>query len=139
MGYNINMLSKILADMVVLVHFFWILFMLAGFILTLSGFFWKRFFDMWLFRVLHLFGIVYVGLLTILGEYCPLTILENNLRGRYNPSLTYPGSFIAHYLKRVVYPDVEPLIIIIPTILIVIFTILIFILRPPSNFTAKRR
>lgn len=130
--------NKILADLVVLVHFFWILFMLAGFILTLSGFFWKRFFAMRLFRILHLFGIIYVTLLAILGEYCPLTILENNLRAKYNSSLTYPGSFIAHYLERVVYPDVNPLIIIIPTIFIVLFTIVIFILRPPKSFICER-
>ncbi|OIO34705.1 MAG: hypothetical protein CO162_07290 [bacterium (Candidatus Ratteibacteria) CG_4_9_14_3_um_filter_41_21] len=131
------MLNKILADLIVLVHFFWILFMLSGFILTLSGFFWKRFFAMRLFRLLHLFGIIYVALLAILDEYCPLTILENNLRAKYKSSLTYPGSFIAHYLERVVYPDVNPLIIIIPTIFIALFTIAIFILRPPKNFSKK--
>lgn len=131
------MLNKILADLIVLVHLFWILFMLAGFILTLSGFFWKRFFAMRLFRLLHLFGIIYVALLAILDEYCPLTILENNLRAKYKSSLTYPGSFIAHYLERVVYPDVNPLIIIIPTIFIALFTIAIFILRPPKNFSKK--
>ncbi|MCK4245468.1 MAG: DUF2784 domain-containing protein [Candidatus Omnitrophica bacterium] len=131
------MLNKILADLIVFVHLFWILFMLAGFVLTLSGFFWKRFFAMRLFRLLHLFGIVYVGGLTILGEYCPLTILENNLRSRYNPSLTYPGSFIAHHLERVVYPDVNPLTIIIPTIFVALFTIVVFILRPPFKQNHK--
>ena len=59
--------------------------MLVGAILTLRGFFYKRFFDWWLFRTLHLCGVIYVGLLAILREYCPLTILEYTLRAEYNP------------------------------------------------------
>ncbi len=114
------MIYRFLADIIVFIHFVWILFMLLGFLLTLCGFIYKnkRFFEMWLFRTLHLFGIVYVGLLAVLREYCPLTILENILRGKYNPELNYPGSFIAHYIEKLVYPDVNPLIIIIPTMII---------------------
>lgn len=125
------MTYKVLADIIVVVHFVWILFMLLGFILTLSSFFYRRFFDMWLFRTLHLFGIVYVGLLAILREYCPLTILENILRQKYNPELRYPGSFITHYIEKLVYPDVNPLIILTPTLFIALFTAVVFILHPP--------
>ncbi len=124
---------RLLADLIVVVHFAWILFMLIGFVLTLLGFWWKKFFDKWLFRTLHLLGIVYVGLLAVLREYCPLTILENALREKYSPHLTYPGSFIVHYLQRLVYPDIQPLMILIPTMIIAIFTILVFIFRPPRK------
>jgi len=124
---------RLLADLIVVVHFAWILFMLAGFILALIGFWWKRFFDKWLFRTLHLLGIVYVGLLAVLREYCPLTILENALREKYDLYLTYPGSFIVHYLQRLVYPDIQPSMILIPTMIIAIFTILVFIFRPPKR------
>ena len=127
------MLYKILADLIVFFHFLWIIFNLIGFILTLAGFFWKRFFDRALFRLLHLFGIVYVSLLAILGKYCPLTILENSLRRKYNPFLVYPGSFIAHHLENLVYPDVNPLIVYIPTLFIALFTVIIFILKPPKR------
>lgn len=126
-------LYNVLADIIVVMHFVWILFMLVGFVLTLCGFFWKGFFDHWLFRTLHLFGIVYVGLLAILRQYCPLTILENILRSKYNPNLTYPGSFMAYYIEKVVYPDVDPLILIIPTGIIAFFTVIVFILRPPER------
>lgn len=127
------MLYKILADIIVVVHFGWVLFMLLGFVLSLWGFFWKNFFNWWLFRILHLFGIVYVVLLAVLRQYCPLTILENTLRARYNPILTYPGSFIVHYINRLVYPDVNPLILLIPTIFIAVFTVVIFIIKPPAR------
>ncbi len=81
--------------------------MLAGFIFTFYNVFFaksKLFLDWWLFRTVHLCGIVYVGLLAILGKYCPLTILENILRAKYNPNLSYPGSFIVHYIEKLVYP-----------------------------------
>ena len=127
------MIFKVFADLIVVIHFTWILFMLVGFILTLCGFFWREFFDWWLFRTVHLFGIVYVTSLALLREYCPLTILENSLRERYNHDLTYPGSFIAHYIEKLVYPDVNPLIILIPLVIIAVFTMIIFILRLPEK------
>lgn len=127
------MLYKILADIIVVLHFFFILFMLLGFILTFWGFFWEDFYDWWLFRTLHLLGIAYVGLLAALREYCPLTMLENFLRLRYDPCSTYPGSFIVHYIEKLVYPDVNPIILIIGTVIIAIFTLIIFILKPPTK------
>jgi len=122
---------KIIADIIILIHFLWILFILAGFVLTLGGFFWKGYFNRWIFRTIHLCGILFVAILAVLGEYCPLTILENNLMVKYDPELTYPGSFITHYVGKLVYPDVEPLVIIVPTIIIAVFTLIIYIIRPP--------
>ncbi len=127
------MLYKILADIIVVMHFAWILFMLIGFIFTIAGFFWKRFFDRWLFRTVHLFGIIYVSTLALMGKYCPLTIWENTLRQEYDPNLTYPGSFMIHYAEKLVYPDINPLIIQIPTTFIAVFSILAFIIKPPQK------
>lgn len=127
------MLYKILADTIVVMHFGWILFMLVGFIFTLCGFFWKGFFDRWLFRTLHLCGIAYVSLKAVMGKYCPLTIWENTLRAKYDPGLTYAGSFMIHYVEKIVYPDIDPLVIHIPTTFIAVFTVLVFIIRPPAK------
>lgn len=138
------MLYKILADLVVVVHFGWIVFVLWGFVLTFCGSVsvylfhaekdrWKRFFDRWIFRTIHLAGIVYVGILTLFGHLCPLTILENTLRGQYDPELTYPGSFVVHYIQRLVYPEANFLLFVIPTMIIAIFCILMFIIRPPAK------
>ena len=124
---------KLLADLIVVVHFAWILFMLVGFILTLRGFLHKEFFERWLFRTTHLLGIAYVSTLAIMGRYCSLTIWDNVLRAKYDPSLTYPGSFMIHYFKKFIYPDVNPLIIQIPTTFIAIFTVVVFIIRPPAK------
>jgi len=126
------MIYKILADTIVVVHFGWILFMLIGFILTLYGLlFWKEFFNKWLIRTLHLIGIVYVSTLYIMGKDCPLTVLENILRAKSGSSLTYPGSFMIHYVRELVYPNVNLSLVIIPTAFIAIFTMAIFITKPP--------
>lgn len=128
------MAYKIFADAIIVVHFLYILFMLLGFLLTgYALFFREKFFDWWLFRSLHLLGIFYVVSLSILGKYCPLTILENELRLRYEAYSVYSGSFIVHYLEKLVYPDVNPLVIQIPTVFLAIFTIVVFIIKPPKK------
>jgi len=125
---------KIFADAIILVHFLFILFMLLGFLLTgYALVFRQKFFDWWLFRSLHLLGIFYVSSLSILGKYCPLTILENGLRLRYEASSVYSGSFIVHYLEKLIYPDVNPLVIQISTVFLAIFTIVVFIIKPPGK------
>lgn len=124
---------KILADLIVMIHFGWILFMIGGFIFTLCCFFRKEFFDRWLLRMIHLFGIIYVGVLAVLGKHCPLTILEYNLRIKHNPELNYPGSFIIYYIEKLVYPDANLIVFLIPTIFIAIFTAIVFIIRPPKK------
>jgi len=128
------MLYRIFSETIIAIHFLFILFMLLGFLLTLRGiFFRQKFFDWWLFRSLHLLGIFYVASLSILGKYCPLTLLENQLRSRYEVSSVYSGSFIVHYLEKLVYPDVNPLTIQIPTVFIAIFTIVAFVVKPPKK------
>lgn len=128
------MSHKIFADVIIVAHFLYILFMLLGFLFTgYALFFRQKFFDRWLFRSLHLLGIFYVASLSILGKYCPLTILENELRLRYEVSAVYSGSFIVHYLEKLVYPDVNPLVIQIPTVFLAIFTIVVFIIKPPKK------
>jgi hypothetical protein len=108
--------------------------MILGFLLTLSAIFFRyRFFDWWLFRSLHLLGIFYVASLSILGKYCPLTLFENQLMSRYESPSVYSGSFIVHYLEKLVYPDVNPLTIQIPTIFIAIFIIVVFMVKPPKK------
>lgn len=127
------MLYKIIADLIVVVHFLWMLFMLLGFFLTLKGFFNPKFFDRWLFRTLHTGGILFVAILVALKQYCPLTLWENALRIKYDPSLVYAGSCIVHYVQKLLYPDINPLIIRTVTTFIAIFSIVVFIIKPPEK------
>ncbi len=124
---------KIIADLTVVIHLLWILFMLAGFIIALGGFFNKKLFECARFRTLHLLGIIFVSITTATWRYCPLTILENTLRAKYDPSLVYPGSFIIHYFEKFIYPDINPIIIRTATTSVAVFSIIIFIIRPPAK------
>jgi hypothetical protein len=129
---------RIFADLVVIMHFLWILFILFGFCITVYWVILKRkYLDMLIFRVVHLCGILYVGLLTILGKYCPLTVFEYNLKQKYNSSATYSGSFIVDWIEKLVYPEVNPLVVQIPTIMIAISTITIFLFFPPKIKSKK--
>ena len=74
-----------------------------------------------------------MGILVMLKQYCPLTLWENALRAKYDPSLTYEGSCIVYYVQKLLYPDINPLIIRGATTFIALFTILIFIIRPPAK------
>lgn len=88
------MLFKLLADSVVGVHFLWIVFLVFGAILG------RRYRT---FRKIHIGGLVFALILQIFDWYCPLTYLEVWLRQRQDPSETYAGSFIIHYLEEIIY------------------------------------
>ena len=75
------LLYKFLAEIILIIHFLWILFMLFGFVYNVVGLFFNKNLlkNFWL-RTMHLFGILYVASLAILDKYCPLTVLESKLR-----------------------------------------------------------
>ena len=89
---------RLLGDAVIILHFFWILFILFGLFIGIK---YGRF--IWV----HLGGLAFTLILNIGGWYCPLTYLENHLYGFYKPELTYAGSFIGQYLQKLIYLDVD--------------------------------
>lgn len=127
------MFYRVFADGLVVIHFAWILFMLYGFALTVRALWKPKFFDRWLFRSVHLVGILFVAALEVFGKYCPLTIWENALRRHYDPEHAYPGSFIIQYIVGLIYPNVDAIVLLIPTASIALFTLVVFVLRPPKR------
>jgi len=89
------MLYRVLADMVVMTHFAFILFAVLGGFLVLK---WKR----WAW--LHVPAVVWAALISFAGWICPLTPLEIWLRER-GGAIAYRSGFIEHYILPVVYPD----------------------------------
>jgi hypothetical protein len=124
---------RVLADTLMVLHFGFVLFMLLGFVLTVRGLWRPRFFDRWIFRTVHLAGILYVGSLAARQALCPLTIWEYQLRRQADPTADFPGSFIIHWVERLLYPDVPLIALIIPTLIIAIFTLVMYIWRPPRK------
>lgn len=112
--------------------------MIFGFLFNLYGlFFNKKLLNYFYLRLIHFIGIIFVFSLELLGKYCPLTLLENYFYKNSAPDLAYPGSFIIHYLEKIIYPEVNPLVIIIPTGILAAVTLLIFIFYPPKKNDTK--
>lgn len=92
-----------LADLVLLLHFLVVLFVVGSLLLIalggVRGWHWVR--NPW-FRLGHLLAIGVVAAQAWLGMVCPLTTLEMALRMAAGER-TYVGSFVAHWLGRLLY------------------------------------
>jgi hypothetical protein len=87
-------LYRLLADLIVLVHFFFILFVIFGGVLVLRN---PR------FAALHVPIALWGALIEFTSWPCPLTPLELALRKRGGEA-GYAGGFIDHYIMSIIYP-----------------------------------
>ena len=85
---------KFLADLVLLFHFTFILFVVFGGFTVLK---WRR------IIYYHIPTALWGAIIEISGWVCPLTPLEIELRVRAGSGF-YTGSFINHYLTPIIYP-----------------------------------
>lgn len=88
------MLARLAADLVVLLHLGFILFVVFG---GLGVICFPR------LAWLHLPAAAWGALVELKGLYCPLTDLENVLR-QAGAEQGYADSFIEHYLLPIIYP-----------------------------------
>ena len=84
-----------LADLVVVLHFVFVAFVVFGGLLALR---WPAI--IWL----HVPAVIWGALIEFTGWICPLTPLENRLRAAAGES-TYHGDFIARYILAALYPE----------------------------------
>lgn len=94
---------QLLADMVLSLHLAIVSFVVGGLVLIIVGNLrtWTWVNAVW-FRLAHLAAIAVVVAEAWLGVACPLTSLEMWLRAEARAT-TYDGSFIEHWLQRVLY------------------------------------
>lgn len=94
---------QLLADVVLTLHFTVVAFVVGGLLLIIIGNLsaWRWVNALW-FRLAHLAAIVVVVAEVWWGVTCPLTYLEMWLRAKARAT-TYTGSFIEHWLQRVLY------------------------------------
>jgi hypothetical protein len=90
-----------IADLVVVVHFAIVLFIVGGLIAVWLGaaLGWRWVRNRW-FRYLHLAAIGYVALEALLGIACPLTVWEDLLRDGARAD-----SFVGRWVRRLLYYD----------------------------------
>ena len=89
------MTYRALADLVLVVHFAFVLFVIFGGVLALR---WPR--VAWIHLPIALYGVA----VEFIGFVCPLTPLEVGFRQRGGQA-GYAGGFIDHYITAAIYPN----------------------------------
>ncbi len=89
------MVYQLLADLVLCVHFLFVVFSMLGALLLIR---WPQ--VIWG----HLPAVGWAAWIEFSGNICPLTPLENELRIR-GGGAGYAGDFVGHYLLGMIYPD----------------------------------
>ncbi|TXT25003.1 MAG: putative threonine efflux protein [Planctomycetota bacterium] len=101
-------LYRLTADLVVVVHFTFVAFVVFGLLLTLLGgvrrWEWVRGVR---FRAIHLAAIGFVVAESLCGVTCPLTMWEQHLRDLAGQA-SYQGDFIATWVHDLMFFDAEP-------------------------------
>ena len=94
---------QLLANLVLSLHVAIVAFIVVGLVLVIVGNLraWRWVNALW-FRLVHLAAIAAVVAEAWLGVVCPLTSLEMWLRAKARAT-TYTGSFIEHWLQRILY------------------------------------
>lgn len=94
---------QLLADAVLALHVGIVAFVVGGLVLVVIGNLrkWRWVNTLW-FRLAHIGAIAVVVTEAWLGVACPVTTLEMWLRAKVSAT-TYSGSFIEHWLQRVLY------------------------------------
>lgn len=115
---NTHTINKIkhTADTVELVHLLWITLVITSLPIMIV---WKPYTYVAVSAIL-----ITVGSWVLWGD-CPLFTIENRLRRQYNPTESYTGSFISHYLHKHFSIEIPALVF---TILGYIYAVLIITL-----------
>ncbi len=101
-------LYSLIADTILVIHFAFVLFVVIGLMLILVGLLarWSWIHNR-IFRFSHLAAVGFVVLQAWLGQLCPLTIWENELRRGAGQS-DYSETFIEHWLHDILFYQAEP-------------------------------
>ncbi len=123
----------LLADVILVVHAAYVLFVVGGQLLILIGWIaawtWTRHF---IFRIAHLAAIGFVIIEVWTGLACPLTVLENALRERADQSV-YEISFIGYWLQRLLFYDAPGWVFTLMYTAFGALVLLTFIAYPPRR------
>ena len=118
-----------LADLILVVHFCFVLFVVGGLLLiwlgAVQGLRWVR--NFW-FRIAHLAAILFVAGESVAGLICPLTAWEDALRGG-----AVHSSFIQRWIGRLLYYDFPEWVFIAAYLLFALAVVITFIRVRPER------
>ncbi|SFO34681.1 DUF2784 domain-containing protein [Nitrosospira briensis] len=117
----------LLADIILVIHFIFVLFVVGSLPLIWIGA-WMRldFVRNRRFRFAHISAILFVVVESLIGIVCPLTLLEDQLRGTETG-----GSFIQRWLHRILFYDVPEWLLAGIYVLFALLVVITFRLVPP--------
>ena len=115
------MIYGFFADAVVVLHLFWIVFLIFG------AFIGRR--KAWV-KIVHLGGLGFAFMIQFLGWYCPFTYLEVWLRRMQEPDAGYAGSFIIHYIESIVYIELPQNSILVMTCIVAFCSGWLYLRKP---------
>ncbi len=123
-----------LADLIVVVHLAYVLFVVGGMALILIGIVlrWSWIRNFW-FRAAHLAAIGLVVLESLFGVMCPLTRWENQLRGEEGSAT----SFIGRLVHAIMFFNLPEWFFTVTYCLFGAAVVLAFIIAPPRGFGRK--
>ena len=123
------MYTKFFADTILILHFLVIIFIISLYFLIPYGYSknWK-FVKNYKIRLAHLMLIFFITLETFLGIICPLTTLENYLRGQ-----SYSETFISFWISKVIYWDLPTTFFIVVYTIFLIFAIILWLKFLPKK------
>lgn len=126
--------SRVGADAILVIHFAFVLFVVAGLLLTWLGaaLQWR-----WVrkrpFRVAHLLAICIVAAEALLGLACPLTVWEDALRGTANES-----GFLARWIHAVMFYQLPAWVFTVAYVAFALVVALTYWLVPPASAPKNR-
>ena len=90
-----------LADIILILHFLIVIFITAGFLIIPIGYYYNwNWIQNFKLRLFH-FGLMFIVTFeTLVGITCPLTSIENYLRGINNSK-----SFVSFWIEKIIYWD----------------------------------
>jgi len=118
-----------LADLILVVHFCFVLFVVGGLFLiwlgAARGWRWVR--NFW-FRITHLAAMLFVAGESVVGLVCPLTAWEDALRGR-----GAEAGFIQRWVGRLLYYDFPGWVFITAYLMFALAVVITFIRVKPEH------
>ena len=96
--------KSLIADIIVSIHFGYVIFVVGGlFVIVLGGVLHWRFIRNFRFRAIHLAMILIVVFESIFGITCPLTDWEYELRIASGQQNAVSGTFVARLIQKLIF------------------------------------
>ncbi len=123
-------------DVVLVVHFLWLLWMISGVLVAVAGFVWRRVWGWHVFRTLHVIGLLGTASVPLWAErgLCPLTLLEWELADGGSGAAE---SFIIRMMSDILYVDISPTTLSIATAFAALITIVVYVARSPWRYRRR--